>query len=686
MLAPKSVAIVGASDNPDKIGGRPIRFMKEFGYEGAIWPVTPTRDTVQDLKAYASLADLPGAPDAVIVSVADERAVETVNEAARIGAKGAVITASGFGETGPGGKAVEAGMRATAHAAGMRLIGPNSQGLANFGNGAILSFSTMFVEESPEDGPVACISQSGAMVSVTYGLLRSRGIGVRHAHATGNDCDASVAELACAVVQDPDVCLLLLYLEDLSEPAMLARAAALGRQNGVPIIAVKSGRSDEGQRAAASHTGAIATPDRRVDAFFEAHGIWRADGIADLVRATEMYLCGWKPAGRRLAIVSNSGATGVLATDAAKRAGLELAPLSADTQAKLRAALPGFASARNPIDITAALLSNSGLFSDVLPIAGADPSVDLFLIGLPVSGAGYEVDRFARDAKAAQEATGKPVILSAPQALTRNAFAAQGLPTFVTEDDAIAALTQFVKHHECLTLAETAAPPVQAVPRRDGARRTLDEAASLDLMEKYGAPVMGRRLCRSAAEAEAFRAKVGGRIVLKACSAKIPHKSEHGLVHVGLGDAAAVETAFAAIEAGVDRMGVPFEGALAAEMVKGARELVVGGQFDPVFGPVVMIGDGGIAVEAMPDNVLLLPPFDEAGLKRAIAKLRIAPLFDGVRGQKGLSVAPVMAAAKAVADLLVDDSQGVVSVDLNPLIVSGEGGVAVDALVEVAEG
>src|SRR5690625_689698 len=407
LLAPRSVAIIGASDNADKIGGRPIRYLQEFGFKGCILPVNPGRSTVQSLPAWPSVKDLPEVPDAAIIAVAGQAAVEAVEACAAKGVKAAIIMASGFGETGPEGKAEEARLRQLARHAGMRLVGPNSQGMANFGTGAVLSFSTMFIEAPPQDGPVAVIGQSGAMSVVPYGLLRERGIGLRHVHATGNDCDVTVSELATAVVQDPEVRLLLLYLETLEDPANLARAAALGRERGVPIIALKSGRSEVGRQAASSHTGAIATADRVVDAFFEKHGIWRADGMLDLVRAADLYLQGWKPRGRRLAVISNSGATCVLAADAAEREGLSMAKLSKATEARLRDILPSFATARNPIDITAALLTDSALFSRVLPVVGADPAVDLFMIGLPVSGRGYDYPRFAADTRSEERRAGK---------------------------------------------------------------------------------------------------------------------------------------------------------------------------------------------------------------------------------------------------------------------------------------
>jgi acyl-CoA synthetase (NDP forming) len=197
----------------------------------------------------------------------------------------------------------------------MRLIGPNTQGLANFGNGAVLNFSTMFIEAEPKDGPVGIVSQSGAMSVVPYGLLRAQGIGVRHVHATGNDADVTVSELASLVAEDPDLRLLLLYLETIRDPWNLAETARIAHSRGLPIIALKSGRTPAGQQAAKSHTGALANEDRVVDAFLEQHGIWRARDVGELTRATELYLKGWKPKGRRLVAISNSGAICVMAAD-----------------------------------------------------------------------------------------------------------------------------------------------------------------------------------------------------------------------------------------------------------------------------------------------------------------------------------------------------------------------------------
>jgi acyl-CoA synthetase (NDP forming) len=445
-LNPQSVAVIGASENIHKIGGRPIYYMQKHGFGGRIYPINPSREEVQGLKSYASLAALPEAPDLAMVIVGGDKAVDAVSQCAARGVKSVVVVASGFGETGEEGRAVQRAMVDTARAAGMRLYGPNTQGLANFGTGALAGFSTMFVEVPPADGPVGIVSQSGGMSAMAYGLLRGRGLGVRHVHATGNEADITVSDLAWAVAHDPDVKLLLLYLENIANPELLARTAAYARERDLPIIAVKAGRSESGQKAATSHTGSLANEDRAVDAFFRHHGIWRVRDPHAQALAAEAYLKGWRPEGRRLVIISNSGASCVMGADASEELGLPLAELSPATRADVASRLPGFATAVNPIDITAALLSNSGLFGDVLPAVAQDPAADLFFINIPVAGAGYDVQAFARDTAAFERSTGKPVVVAAWQDSVAAPFKAQGIPTYANENDALGTLAQLVSH------------------------------------------------------------------------------------------------------------------------------------------------------------------------------------------------------------------------------------------------
>jgi acyl-CoA synthetase (NDP forming) len=678
-LDPASIAVIGASENPDKIGGRPIAYLARFGFRGRVFPINPHRAQVQGYRSFPGLAELPEAPDVAIVAIPGEQAVAAVDSCAAAGVKVAIMMASGFGET-EGGKAQEREMAARARARGMRIVGPNSQGLANFATGAVASFSSMFTEVEPADGPVAIVSQSGAMSVVPYGLLRAQGIGVRHAHATGNDCDVTASELAVAVAHDPGVRLLLLYLESIPDPHHLAAAARVARGRGLPIIALKPGRTAAGQAAARSHTGALANEDRVVDAFLERHGIRRARDTAEMVDAVELYLKGWAPQGRRLVVISNSGATCVMAADAASAAGMPLATLAEDTQAGLRAVLPSFAATANPVDITAALLTNSRLFSEILPIIARDPGADAVMIGVPVAGAAYDVPAFARDAAAFAAATGKPVAIAAPQPMVAGHFKAAGLPTFPSETQAVSALDGFILHHALMarTRDHAAAPPTQAMP----GTHMLNEADSLALLARAGVPVVAHRLCRSEADAVDALAALGGRVAVKGCSADLAHKSEHGLVRLNLADPGAVRTAFRDCRRILEDGGFRFDGVLVAAMARGRREMLIGAHRDPVFGPVVLVGDGGKYVEAMPDAALLLPPFGEADVHVVLARLRIAPVLAGVRGEAPMDAAAFAAAAVAVGHLMQDDP-AVASLDINPVLVrsEGEGCTAVDAVV-----
>jgi acyl-CoA synthetase (NDP forming) len=542
----------------------------------------------------------------------------------------------------------------------------------------------MFTEVAPADGPVGIISQSGAMSVIPYGLLRARGIGVRHSHATGNDCDVTVCELATVVAEDPGLKLLLLYLEGIPDPWNLAEAARVARDRNLPIVALKSGRSAAGQVAAQSHTGALASEDRAVDAFLADHGIWRAQSMVDLVDTAQLYLKGWKPKGRRLVAISNSGAVCVLTADAASAANMPLDPLSAQTQAELRTILPGFATTTNPVDITAALLTNSRLFGGILPPIAKDPAADAFFVGIAVAGAGYDVEAFASDTARFAAETGKPLVVAAPQQSVADRFKALGLAVYPTEDEAVRSLGQFLSHAELLQRAVARNVPVPKKPRVVRESVMLDEAASLSLLAACGVSVARHTLCASEGEARAAFAALGGAaVVVKGCTADASHKSELGLVRVGVADSAGVAAAYREMTEAARTAGITLSGVIVAELVRGRRELMIGARLDAVLGPVVLVGDGGKYVEAMPDLQVLLPPFDAAHVERALRRLRIAPLLDGVRGEPGLDVAAFCRSAVAVGALMCDDAAGITQLDINPVIVGapGEGCVAVDAVV-----
>ncbi|ULX51027.1 CoA-binding protein [Cupriavidus taiwanensis] len=689
LLAPRSIAVIGASDNIHKIGGRPIHYMQTHGYAGTLYPINPQRDTIQGLRAFASLDALPEVPELAIVIVAGDAAVQAVRDCARLGVAAAIVIASGFGEAGAEGRHQQDEMTRAARASGLRLVGPNSQGLANFGSGAIASFSTMFIEVPPQDGPVAVVSQSGGVAAMVYGLLRGQGIGVRHMHATGNQADITVSELALAVAHDPGVRLVLLYLESLSDPEVLAAAARVARARNVPVVAVKAGRSQAGQRAAASHTGAIANEDRAVDAFLQRHGIWRVDDAHALARCAPMYLRGWQPEGRRLVVVSNSGASCVMAADAAPSCGLTLAPLSGHTQAALAQRLPGFAATANPVDVTAALLTNSALFGEVLPVVARDPAADLFLLDIPVSGMGYDLPRFARDAAAFADTAGKPIAVAVWQAPVAEAFRQAGVPTFASAAEALAALGQLVSHRQRLRqIAQEGEPPLPAAPASpadNSASVTLSEAASLARLAAAGMPVVEHYLCQDVDAAVAAWRRIGAPVAVKASSPQVPHKSEHGLVALHCNDPQAVASAFTLQTRTLSAMGATCEGIVVARMARGQRECMIGAHWDPVLGAVLVAGDGGKYVEALRDTAVLLAPCREADVARALERLRIAPLLHGVRDEPAVDIGALCRLAVQVGDLAHAAGGAIRSVDLNPVMASPQGVVVVDALIEVPE-
>ena len=696
LLSPRSIAIVGASDNPNKIGGRPIHFMQRFGYRGKLFPVNPARSEVQGLKSYPNLQALPEAPDCVLLAVGGEAALQAVREAAKIGAKSIVVSASGFGETGAAGRAMQDEMVRVAHSTGMRMIGPNSQGLANFACGAITSFSTLFIERPPADGPVAIVSQSGALSVVPYALLRDRGIGVRHVHATGNEADVCVAELANAVIDDEGVKLLLLYLENFNRPDVLAQAAAKARERDIPILALKAGRTQSGALMASSHTGAMATEDRIVDAFMEKHGILRARNVGDLVNSAELFLSGRRPQGRRIVMLSNSGASCVMAADAADDLQLPLAKLQTSTRAQLKELLPGFSTAANPIDLTASLLTDSSLFGKALSVIGADDDVDMVMAAIPVAGQGYDVPSYARAAAAFIEQTGKPFAFASPLAEVVNEFKKQNVPSFLDEQVAMESLAQLANHTSRLStsiLPLKVTVPVTPVPttwpRAIASQPYLSEAASLDWLAANGIATVPFRVCKTESEIRAALGSLGTPVAIKASSPDVPHKSEHGLVFLNVSDEARALQCFSAIKNKLSELNAKDEGTIVAKMIKPQRELMIGGRIDPQFGPVVMVGDGGTYVEALKDFALLLAPFTTEDVLRALDGLRIAPILRGTRGEAPLDLQAFAEIAVRIGEILMATKGHVASIDLNPVMVLAKSShekqtaFAADGLIEL---
>lgn len=690
VLAPRSVAIIGASDDPNKVGGRPLHYMLRWGFGGRIYPINPRRREVQGVRAFPDLDALDEAPEAAVIAVPGADAVAAVRACAQRGVQVAIVMSSGFGEIGASGRAAQDAMLAEARAAGMRLVGPNSQGIANFANGCVLNFSTMLMEVAPADGPIAIISQSGAASVLPFAHLRAAGYGVRYLIASGNDADLGAAELACAVARDPEVKVLLVYVETLRQPHLLAEAAQRAAERGAATVLLKGGTSRRGSAAAQSHTGAIVGGDDAVDAFALRHRIWRAHDLKELVNAVPLYLQGADPGRGRSLVVTPSGAIGVLCADTAERLGLELAELSPSTLDALTQALPPFATAANPLDITAGLLGNPALFPRALQAAAADPAADMILVGAPIPGPGYDIQGNVDAVAACAKTTAKPVVLIAPWASTQEMARAAGLPAYAEATDALGAMSQYARHVSMLRRPPTMPPALSgAVVRLPQAGGTLSEHASLALLKQHGLPVFEHRLCASPeAAVDAFHAFGGSPVVVKGCSRSVAHKSEAGLVHLDLVTAEAVRRAAEACLRTIAGRGFEAEGVLVGVMVRGpAREFALGVKRDPDLGALLVVAEGGTLIELRRDVVPLIAPFTAEEAMAAVRRMRLAPLLDGYRGEPALDVDALARAAVAMGNFAASAGPRLLSVDVNPLLVlpRGRGVVAVDALVELDE-
>lgn len=678
---PTSIAIIGASDDINKVGGRPVDYLRRFGYTGEIYPINPSRKMVQGMPAYASLSQLPQTPDMVIIALAGAAVTASVEECAKMGVGVAVIMSSGFAELGEEGKQAQRQLVETARRAGMRLIGPNTQGTANFERGAVANFSSMFKQLPPQDGPVAIISQSGATSAALYTLFREQGIGVRYVLATGNEADVTVAELACAALEDPALKVLVLYMESIKDPEMLIKAAAVARERNVPIIALKAGRSAKGAMAAQSHTGALSGEDDVTNAFLRHHGIWRAADLNEIALALPLYLKGLKHIGRKLVVISNSGSSCVMSADLADTLGLPLSELSQKTQADIAACLASYATSTNPIDVTAALMGNSALLKQVLEALQRDAEAETLLISLPVAGEGYDLELMAEHLAAFEEQSQRLVMVSSTLDNILAPFRERGIATFKGEPQAMRALDQITRHHALLRRkrATIERAPVIALPA--GGSTFLSEADSLLALDSAGLPVVPHRVCTNVKEAIAEWKALGSSVVLKACSDRLPHKSEYGLVFLGLNTEEAIVAAATECERIMTGLGIP-PSFLVSPMETGRWELALGAKNDPNYGPVIMISDGGKYIESMPDYCLLMPPFSAEDVQHAIAGLRIAPIFKGVRGEPPINIQPLADMAVRLANLMLRNEDVIASVDLNPVLLKTDGVVVLDALIE----
>lgn len=659
----RSVAVVGASDRPGSLGRLPVEFLQRYGYAGRILPVRPDGAPVAGLPSYASLRECrreQGPVDLAMVMVAAPRVLAAVQDCADAEVPVAVICTSGFAETGEEGAALQAEVVRAAHEGGVRLVGPNCIGSVGVATGQVSSFSPLFSGERTElvPGAVGFVSQSGALGYGAVSLAFERGLGLGWVVNTGNEADVSAVEVMGALTREPGCRGLLAYLETLGDFEGLRAVAATG----MPVAVLKAGRSDAGARAAASHTGALAAGDRVVDAALRQLGIVRVDDVDELLDVGEVMTIRHRPQGRRVAVVTTSGGSGILAADAVEAHGLEMAALSEQTLAVLDEIVPAFGSTANPVDVTAAVMSNASLFDRTLDVIADDPGVDLIVACFCVL-TGTDVDDVVTSLARVAERSGIPVLAVrtgadhlAPQAAAR--MRAAGIPCYPTPARAVraaAALVQFstpTASAPSAPAASPAAPAVHPVPRAGAGEQEMKA-----LLSEAGLPVPAGRVAASAADAAAAVADVGGRAVFKAVVPGLLHKSDAGGVIVGV----------TAEEAGPAWEKVASLGGevLVEEMVSGGVEALVGLAPSPL-GMVLTVGVGGVLTEVLHDVALRVLPVGRDDVEAMVDETRLGALLAGVRGATLADREALVQAVLQVCEVTHAWPQGF-ELDLNPV-------------------
>ena len=682
------VAVIGASDDISKIGGRPVQLLRKYGYAGPIYPINPKGGPIQGLPAYASILDTPTAPDLAILAVPVDATLQAVRDCAGRGVRGVIVLSAGFAEAGPEGAALQAELVRVARSHGMRLLGPNCLGTVNVVDKLVGSFSIALEQNMPPAGQVGIVSQSGNIGSFTMSNMAQRGLGVSRFIATGNEADVDVADGIASLAQDPDTRIILCCMETCRHAGRLIEALDMARQQNKPVIVLKIGSTDQGQAAAASHTGALTGSDAVFDAVFRRYGVLRVRSFEDLLNvghAAALLRADRLPATDAVTLVAASGGFGIMMADAMVEAGLTLPQLDDTTKALIRQAVPN-AGTNNPVDASAQMSARPDILLKMLTALQNDSNGSTLVLLLALSLYNPRLRGVYLEALS-QIRLSHPdrllILISQGPADAVAEINALGIPVFPSIPAAASGLKGLV------TLGQLTALPTPAA--YDGPIDSVNPAVfrnefhAKQALAAAGIPVPREAVVTSCEDAVRSARATGYPVVLKIASEDIAHKTEIGGVALNLQDDSAVREAYDRLTANAHRHApqARLDGVLVAPMVRGGVELIAGVSRDPVFGPVVMVGLGGIYAEILKDVAVQVAPVSEDEALRMIRSLKMFPLLDGARGQ---AKADVAAAARTVARLSafacrhVND---VAEIDMNPILVrpEGEGALVLDALM-----
>jgi acetyltransferase len=690
LFAPSAVAVVGASDNRSRIGGQPLYALTEFGFAGGIYPVNPKYAHLAGWRCYASLAEIPAPCDVAILALPASAVPAAVMQCGDARIPFAIVFSAGFAEIGAKGASLQLELQRAVHESGVRVIGPNCLGTIGVASRAYCGFGSIFQNEPLLPGSVAMVSQSGGFGYSVVGLAYAAGMRFSHVASTGNEVDVTALDLVEYFLQRPDVQQVVAYLEGVQDGRRLIECGQRALRSGKPILVYKVGNSASGRTAALSHTARLTGDYDLYRAAFQSGGFVELRDVSDLVAISSAFTSGRRPTGTAIGVVTASGGAGVMVADRLEEAGMPLPDLSLATTTELVEALPDYASAANPVDMTGQVLNDAGLFRRALECVARDAGIDQ----LVVCNAAIQGDRASAIAKVivqiAQQFK-KPVFVvwsampgKADEALSH--LAAAAIPCFATPTLAvlaIAALNVFEERRRVTSIRTSsmhAIPSVELPLPRDAL--VLNEHESKLCFAAYGISVANERLL-SFADIESLRsAPFPPPYVAKLCSRQIPHKTELQLVHVKLEGLEQLARAAAdlALKASQLPPEVQIDGVLVQEFLGGV-EMLVGCRNDSCFGPVVVLGYGGIHAELIDDVVCRFAPIDVAEAHRMIDELKCRKLFDGYRSKTRLSKTSLAELISRSSMLIADNVDLIAEIDMNPVFVSESSAVVADGLL-----
>lgn len=696
ILHPKSVAVLGASDSLDKFGGRIMHFLTRHGFSGDVYPINLRRDQVAGRKAYPSISAVPTAPDVAIMAVPGETLLDSLREVAEAGVGCSVIISNGFAEAADAvGIERQQELVRISQQSGMRIIGPNCMGLIVPHHHMALCSSVVLNTDTLGDGSIGLVSQSGALMVSIYDRAKTDGIGLRYGVSVGNQSDLEICDFLEYMVEDEKTKAICLYIEGLIDGLRFRNAAAACRKAGKPLFVVKTGRTEAGVIAAQSHTASLAGSHEAFAAVCREQGVIEVKAPEDMMRAAHYLIMHPNGSGKGVAVISSSGGSAGIASDRLSEEGLEIARPTPETISKLEETLLP-AQAHNPIDLGGRIVPDTvEICETTTRTLMADPNVGY---GIAVLTSMPDYANKSRLIARTGSQSGKPFIVAfaagAAAEKPREEVRKEGVVYLDSFEDGLRVLSLLTQHDRAKALVTEPASRPRDLPAPAALAQLgtgyQTESKVKQLLSSYGVKVAREAIAASPAAAADAAAGFEFPVVLKVVSPDIVHKSDVGGVRVGLGSADEVA---AAARAMAERIGkeVPdarIEGFSVQEMVTGEVEVLIGVRRDPQFGPIVLLGMGGVAVEIMKDVAVATAPVSRERALQMVDELRMSPLLKGARGRPVVDIEAIVDAVERVSWLASDMGTQLVDLEINPLIVRAQGGgaVAVDGRATLAAG